>query len=70
MVQKMSLNNDHFRQIIVRDNAAEDADRVDQHKHRQIQDGDQTLCRQTALNYGENDQAVTRSISKSEAAGQ
>ena len=55
---------------MVRDNAAEDADRVDQHKHRQIHDSDQTLCRQTALNYGENDQAVTKSISKSEAARQ
>ena len=55
---------------MVRDNAAEDADRVDQHKHREIHDSDQTLCRQTALNYGENDQAVTKSISKSEAARQ
>ena len=37
MIKKLSLNNDHFREIMVRDNAAENW--VDQHKDRQIQDG-------------------------------
>ena len=51
---------------MVRDNAAEDGDREGQHKGRQIQDGDQAVSRQAALNHGGNDQAVTRDLSASQ----
>ena len=51
----MSLNDDQFRQITVRDNASEDGDREDQHKDRQIQDGGQTASCQAALNHGGSD---------------
>ena len=51
----MSLNDDQFRQIMVVDNAAEFGDREDQHKDRQMQDGDQAVTCQAALNYRKND---------------
>ena len=53
--KSMSLNDDQFRQITVRDNASEDGDREDQHKDRQIQDGGQTASCQAALNHGGSD---------------
>ena len=43
MVKRMSLNDDQFRKIMVRDNDAKDGDREDQHKDRLIQDDDQTV---------------------------
>ena len=39
----MSLNDNQFRQIMVRGNAAEYGDREDQYKDRQIQGGDQSV---------------------------
>ena len=63
MVKRMSLNDDQFRQIIVGDNAAEYGDREDQHKDRQIQDGDQEVSCQAPLYHSGNDQAVTRDVS-------
>ena len=62
----MSPNDDRFRQIIVGGNTAEYGDREDQHKDRQIQDGDQAISCQAALNCGRNDQAVTRDLSASQ----
>ena len=39
----MSLNDNQFRQIMVRGNAVEYGDREDQYKDRQIQGGDQSV---------------------------
>ena len=39
----MSLNDDQFNQIMVKKNATEYEDRENQHKDRQIQDGDQAV---------------------------
>ena len=47
-------------------NAADYGDREDQHKDRRIQDGDQAVSCQAALNHGGNDQAVTRDLSASQ----
>ena len=58
MIKKLSLNDDHFREIMVRDNVAENGNRDDQHKDRQIQDGNQALSCQL-LNHSGNDLAVT-----------
>ena len=62
----MSLNDDQFRQILVGDNAAEYGDRKDQHKNRQIQDGEQAVSCQAPLYHGGNDQAVTRDVPASQ----
>ena len=43
MLKRMSLNDDQFRQIMVEKNATEYEDRENQHKDRQIQDGDQAV---------------------------
>ena len=48
---------------MVGDNAAEYGDRKDQHKDRQIQDGDQAVFCQASLYQGGNDQALTRDVS-------
>ena len=53
MVKRMPLNDDQFRQIMVRGNANEDGDREDQYKDRQIQGGDKPVSCQAALNHGE-----------------
>ena len=66
MVKRMSPNDDQFRPIMVGDNAAEYGGKEDQHKVRQIQDGDQAVLCQAALNHGGNDQAVTRDLSASQ----
>ena len=50
----------------VGDNATEYGDRENQHKDRQIQDGDQAVTCQVALNHSGNDQAVTRDLSASQ----
>ena len=57
--RKVSLNDDHFKHIMVWDNATEYRDREDQHKYRKIQDGDQEASHQVALNHRGNDEAVT-----------
>ena len=66
MVKRMSVNDDQFRQIMVGDNAAEYGNREDQHKDRQIQDGDQAVSYQAPLNHGGHDQAATRDVSASQ----
>ena len=66
MVERMSLNDGYFRQIMVGDNTAEYGDREDQHKDRQIQDSDQAVSCQAPLNHGGNDEAVTRHVSASQ----
>ena len=63
MVNRVSLNDDQFRETMVGDNAAEYGDRKDQHKDRQIQDGDQAVFCQASLYQGGNDQALTRDVS-------
>ena len=55
MVNRVSLNDDQFRETMVGDNAAEYGDRKDQHKDRQIQDGDQAVFCQASLYQGGND---------------
>ena len=58
MVKRVSLDDDHddqFKEIMVRGNAAEDGDREDQHRDGQIQDGDQSVSCQAALNHSGND---------------
>ena len=62
----MSPNDDQFREIMIRENATENKDRENQHKERQIQDGDQAVSRHAALNHDMNDQAVTRDPSASQ----
>ena len=62
----MSLNDNEFRQIMVGDNVAEYGDREDQHKDRQIQNGDQVVSSQATLSHGGNGQAVTRDLSASQ----
>ena len=66
MVKRMPLNDDQFRQIMVRGNANEDGDIEDQYKDRQIQGGDKPVSCQAALNHGGNGQAVTRDLSASQ----
>ena len=66
MVKRILLNDDLFRQIMVGDSAAEYGDREDQHKDRQIQDGDQAVSCQAPLSHGGTDQAVTRNVSASQ----
>ena len=66
MVNRMSLNDDQFRQIMVEDNVAKCGDKKDQHKDRQIQDVDQAVSCQAPLNHGGNDQPVTRDASASQ----
>ena len=51
---------------MVGDNAVEYGDREDQHKDRQIQDSDQAVSCQAALNHSGNGQAVTRDLSASQ----
>ena len=63
MVKRMSLNDDQLRQIMMGDNAVEYGDREDQHKDREIEDGDQAVSCQAPLYHGGNDQAVTRDVS-------
>ena len=49
MVKNMSLNDDQFREIVVRDNAAEHG--KDQHGDRTFKDVDQAVSNQAALNH-------------------
>ena len=66
MVKRISLNDDQFREIMVREKAAEDLDREEQHEDRKNKDSDQAVSRKVALANGGNDQAVRRDLSASQ----
>ena len=66
MVNRISLNDDQFREIMVREKAAEDLDREEQHEDRKNKDSDQAVSRKVALANGGNDQAVRRDLSASQ----
>ena len=66
MVKRISLHDDQFREIMVREKAAEDLDREEQHEDRKNKDSDQAVSRKVALANGRNDQAVRRDLSASQ----